>query len=783
MFVSEPTPFGQALGSYAGKGARVVAMWAVTIGVAGAVLALGSALLFDQAKAFFTAGEAGSDVAKIELAPLAQRSILYAADGSVLQHLRGEEDRLPVPIDMVPQHVITAVLDAEDERYFDHGPLDLRSMTRALVSNLEAGEISEGGSTITQQLVKTALLNPKQDLNRKLQEASLAIRLERQMSKTEILERYLNTVYFGNSAYGIQAAAERYYETDVDKLTLGQAILLAGLIRNPVGADPYGNPEDARARRDVIIDRMARLGHVAPEEVVTLKEEPLPTPRAQEAFDSSNYFTRHVVDLLQKDPKYLGGTEAERDRLIFRGGISVHATIVPGVQALAEQSIAETLPQDRREFNAALVSVEPASGAVRAAVSGLNFADHKVDLITGLGRQTGSSFKMLTLMAALEHGEIPADLIAGTAPCVIADPNSEDKVWDPSNVEGQGGGVMTLTEATVQSVNCAYARLVKLVGPDKVADVARRMGIKNATLDPPVLAMTLGSREVTPLEMATAYATLANDGEYHEPYFIDRIEDREGNVLFKQSTKGERAVSVANARTVSQTLTQVVQRGTGTAAQVPRWQVAGKTGSTDRNADAWFVGVTPKLATAIWMGDPASNENTMINVGAFPRVYGGTYPAMIFGAYMRQYLQGQTPVDFAPPERVPNQRAPKYLDLPACLMNEVLTPKPCGEVTNSGSRNFGSNNNSSFGNTSSRDSGSTSSGRGSRVTDNTGDDAPVGTAPRGPVATVPQPVIPQQPVVTVPVFPDVTIPRDVFIPPPVYDDDDDTTPTTRRNRG
>src|SRR5215212_7106899 len=324
---------------------------------------------------------------------------------------------------------------------------------------------------------------------------------------------------------------------------------------------------------------------------------------------------------------------------------------------MAEQSIQDTLPENRREFNAALVSVEPASGAVRAAVSGLNFADHKVDLITGDGRQVGSSFKMLTLMAALEHGEIPADTISGAYPCVIANPNSVDKVWDPSNVESQGGSVMSLTEATVQSVNCAYARLIKLVGPERVVDVARRMGIKTANLQPD-LSITLGAREVTPLEMATAYATLANDGEYHEPYYIDRVEDRDGQVLFKQNAKPERAVSVQNARTVTQTLTQVVQRGTGTAAQVPRWQVAGKTGSADRNADAWFVGVTPKLATAVWMGDPASNENSMINVGAFPRVYGGTYPAMIFGAFMKQFLAGQTVVDFAPPERIPNQRAP-----------------------------------------------------------------------------------------------------------------------------
>ena len=758
MFVPEPSHVGGTAARLAGKGSRVMVQLAVTVGIAGVVLALLGALLFDQAKAFFTAGEAGSDVAKIELAPLAQRSVLYAADGTILQYLRGEEDRLPVTLDKVPQHVITAVLDAEDERFFEHGAIDLRSMTRALVSNLEAGEISEGGSTITQQLVKTALLNPKQDLNRKLQEASLAIRLERQMTKTEILERYLNTVYFGNSAYGLQAAAERYYQTDVDKLTLGQAILLAGLIRNPVYADPYNNPEDARGRRDVIIDRMARLNHITPEQVVELKAEPLPQPMPQEGFDSTNYFTRHVVDVLQKDPKYLGGTEAERDRLIFRGGLNIHTTLVPGVQGMAEQSIADTLPANRGEFNAALVSVEPASGAVRAAVSGLDFADHKVDLITGDGRQVGSSFKMLTLMAALEHGEIPADTISGLHPCVIANPNSVDKVWDPNNVEGQGGGIMSLTEATVQSVNCAYARLIKLVGPEKVVDVARRMGIKTANLQPD-LSITLGAREVTPLEMATAYATLANDGEYHEPYYIDRIEDRDGKVLFKQSNKPERAVSVQNARTVTQTLTQVVQRGTGTAAQVPRWQVAGKTGSTDENTDAWFVGVTPKLATAVWMGSPGGKVS-MYNVGAFPRVYGGTYPAMIYGAYMRQFLAGQTVVDFAPPERVPNQRAPKFLELPTCLLTEVLTPKPCGEVTDTGRRVTPAPN--------------------QRTNDNNGgDDSTTVTVPR-PQATVP--LVPQVPVITIPAFPDITTPR-VTTPPVVVDDDDDSPPTTRRNRG
>ena len=657
----EPPPgrWGTAVRRRARKAGAALAHWAVAVGVAGALLAVGTAALLNQAKTFFTAGEVSSEPAKVEFPPLAVRSVLYAGDGTVLQYLYGEENRLPVPIAGVPQHVIKAVLAAEDERFFEHGPVDVRSLTRAFVSNVEAGEISEGGSTITQQLVKTELLKPEKDLNRKLQEVSLAVRLERQIPKTEILERYLNTVYFGNGAYGIQAAAERYYKTDADKLTVGQGILLAGLIRNPVGSEPYGRPQAARERRDVIIDRMVHLGHVTPDEASALKAEPLPVPVPPKVADSTNYVTRHVVDQLLNDPRYLGADKAERNRLVFSGGLKIHTTLSPSAQAAAEQSIAATLPASRREFNAALVSVEPSTGAVRAAVSGLDFPQHQVDLISGQGRQTGSSFKMLTLMAALEHGEIPADTILGSAPCPIPDPLSGARTWSPANVDGQAAGVLTLTEATVNSVNCAYARLVRLVGPERVVDMARRMGIRKAELQP-LLSITLGSFDVTPLEMATAYATLANDGEYREPYFIERIEDDAGKVVFQQSTAPERAVSVQHARTAAQILAEVVQRGTGRAAQVPGWQVAGKTGSTDLNQDAWFVGFTPNLATAVWMGSP-SGKVSMYNVGAVPRVYGGTYPATIFGTYMRQVLAGQAPVGFAPPPRPPNDRRARAL--------------------------------------------------------------------------------------------------------------------------
>lgn len=677
MFVPDQRPLRDTLGGRAlSKGTRFLIGLAATVAVAGVALALGSILLVGQAKAFFTAGTAGDVVAKVELAPLATRSVIYAADGSVLQTLHGEEDRLPVPLDKVPQHVVTAVLDAEDERFFEHGPIDLRAMTRAMVDNLQAGGVSEGGSTITQQLVKTALLNPKKNVNRKLQEASLAIRLEKSMSKKEILERYLNTVYFGNGAYGLQAAAERYYQTDVDKLTLGQGILLAGLIRNPVGADPYNNPEDARGRRDVIIDRMVVLGHLTAEQAVALKAEPLPTPGPQPEADSTDWFARKVVDQLLNDPKYLGGTEADRNRLVFRGGLSIHITMDPQVQAEAKQAVADTLPEDRKGFNAALVSVDPSTGAVRAAVSGVDFEQSKLDLITGQGRQVGSAFKMFTLMAAIEAGDIPSDTILGTSPCRIPNPGSVDPVWEPHNNEGESAGVLTLTDATVSSVNCAYARLIKLVGPQKVVDVAKRMGITTSRLGAD-LSLTLGTSDVTPLEMANAYATLATDGERHDAYLIESVEDHNGKSLYKNNPKGERAVSVQNARTVVSVLQQVVQRGTGTAAAIRGWQVAGKTGSTDDNTDAWFVGVTPKLATAVWMGAP-SGKVSMYNVGIFPKVFGGTYPAMIFNAFMKQALANVTPVAFAPPDRVPNQRAPKFLALEGELPPTETSPRQQG---------------------------------------------------------------------------------------------------------
>jgi len=633
---------------------RVLVRFVVVILLAGAGVAAGTVAVATQVNRAATAGIGGAGGDPLALDPLAARSVVYARDGSVLTTLHEEENRVPVALDKVPEHVQRAVLDAEDDRFYDHGAIDVRALTRAMVVNVQSGGVFEGGSTITQQLIKITLLNSQQKASRKIKEAALALRLEASMTKRQILERYINAVYLGNHAYGLEAGAETYFRKHVDQLDMGEGILLASLIRDPVGADPWVEPAAARKRRDAIIDRMYTLGHVPFDQVDTLKGAALPTPPPAEPVRGSDYFAEQVKQQLLADPR-IGASPKERYAAVFKGGLSIHTTLDPLMQQQAEQSVADILPDTGGEFRAALVSVDPTSGAVRALVGGPDFASAKFDLATQGQRQAGSAFKAFTLMAALEAGYLPDDTILGAAPCVIPNPGSDD--WAPDNVEGEAPGVLTLTDATVHSVNCAFARLVKLVGPERVVDAAKRMGI-TSQLDP-FLSITLGTMGVSPLEMAGAYATLAADGQHHSTYFVDEVDDARGRVVLRADTHGEQVVSAQNARTETKVLTQVVQRGTGTAAGVKGWTVAGKTGTTDENKNAWFVGYTPTLATAVWMGSPIGDV-PMRNVGGIT-VFGGTYPARIWHEFMNAALGNGPAVDF--PEPVPSGIGSRYLSV------------------------------------------------------------------------------------------------------------------------
>ena len=635
----------------------------------GGLMAIAFLLLLPPARAVL--GATGADDTPLpELGELPQRSLVYARDGTtLLAALHTEQNRSHVDLEEVPQVVVDAIIDVEDARFWKHGGIDLRATLRALLTNVSAGDVREGGSTITQQLVKNALLTPERSVDRKIKEAVLATRMEDELSKEEILERYLNTIYFGNASYGVQAAAETYFNTDVENLDTAQAALLAGLIRDPIGSDPVAHPEIAKANRDHALDRMASQGHLPPADAARLKATPIPTAISRPLPAVNDYFVEDVKQRLLDDRR-LGETAQERYRAVFEGGLKIVTTLDPRMQELAKAKVEETLPQTRGEFTAALVSVESTSGAVRSLVGGPGFEQFKYNIVTqGLGRQPGSSFKPFVLVAALEAGYGPRDTVNGTSPCTIPMPGQEPPEWSPENYEGSAGGVMSVAQATAKSVNCAFARMGLVVGLDRVADVARRMGITTAL--PVVPSMTLGSTEVHPIDMASAYATLANDGIRHRPYFVERIENRHGKVVFEGRREGERVISQQHARMATEVLRSVVEGGTGTRAKLPRRPVAGKTGTSQEHQNAWFVGYTPQLTTAVWMGSPLGNV-PMKNVGGV-KVTGGSYPARIWGAYMAEALAGAPAVGFPPPDpdAIPKSR---YIDYKGSVA--VKSPQP-----------------------------------------------------------------------------------------------------------
>jgi membrane peptidoglycan carboxypeptidase len=616
----------------------------VVVGLVGVLSAASLALLAGAASGFLKAGEV-APVSDIDLNPLSQRSVVLAADGSLLAVLHREENRASVPLAEVPQVVIDTVLAVEDQDFYEHGGMNLRATARALATNVSAGDVLQGGSTITQQLVKNALLTPKQDLERKLQEAVLAIRLEDQMSKDQILERYLNTVYFGNGAYGVQAAAEMYFGVDAGDLEQGQAAFLAGLIRNPIGYDPFTNPEVAGERRDLVVDRLVATGLADVATAERIKGTPVPSERRNLDLlpKPEDYFVEEVTRQLLDDPR-LGPTPNERYNSLFRGGLTIKTTLDPRLQALAEEAVTSVIPDGADQFTASVVSVEPGSGAVRALVGGRGFETDKFNIATqGDGQQPGSSFKPFVLATAFEQDISPRATIDGRGPCEFDNPGGFPDPYDVENYEGSAGGVVDLTSATQSSINCAYVRLGMIVGLDNVVDTAKRMGI--TTRLETDLSLPLGSREVLPIDMAGAYAAFAADGRHHQPYLVEEVVGQDGEVLLSGATKGTQAVSESTARQVTEVLEGVVSGGTATRARfADRRPAAGKTGTTSDFTDAWFVGYVPQLSTAVWMGSPEASVE-MTNVGGI-RVTGGSYPARIWQAFMGPALEGQEEMDF-----------------------------------------------------------------------------------------------------------------------------------------
>jgi penicillin-binding protein 1A len=687
---------------------RIYSRLALVVIASGVVLALAVGAMAVPARLLDKAGS--GDPGPISLRPLAQRSYMYAADGSVLAVLREEENRQSVPLDTIPQHVISAILAVEDAGFWVHDGFDVRGMLRAFRANVEEGGISQGGSTITQQLIKLDVLGNEQTLDRKVEEIVLASRLEKMMSKEEILDRYINTVYFGNHAYGIQAAAETYFGINAHDLNPGQAALLAGLIRNPVSYNPVRFPERAAARLDIALERLVDVGALTKAEAAVWKQfTPVPTAVHNVLPRANDYFASAVEQQLLAD-KRLGATPEERFNAVYFGGLKVFTTYSPQAQAQAQAARDQNLPLVNGVFpagtdpatgkprfgSAAIVSVDPKTGAIPYMVAGPGFQNYKYNLVTQNKRQTGSSFKTFVLATAMERGYSPDDQIDGTGPCLFNNPNGEPDPYPAENFGGATRGVANITTQTLGSVNCAYVRLGLVVGLNNVVNMAQRLGVRSTAADGLAAnqSLPLGSAGVTPLDMASAYATLANDGVYNPPYMINKVEDRNGRVIFQHQPAPKPVVSPKTARLVTAILQQNVTSGTGTAAALGTGQpAAGKTGTHTGSYDAWFVGYTPYLATAVWIGGLGAQFTIRLGGAG---ITGGSYPARIWGDFMRAWHTGHSIVPFAPAPHVPGGRmlsVPPSIDLSAQQPGQPLgqpgAPPPGQQPTQDGRRGRG----------------------------------------------------------------------------------------------
>jgi penicillin-binding protein 1A len=628
----------------------------------------------------------GVDLQDVSRRQLAQTSFVYAADDRVITELHAVEDRVVLPASRIPTWIRDAAVAIEDRRFYLHHGIDGRAILRASYVNFREANIEEGGSTITQQLVKNLYTGSDRTIARKLSEAKLAWQLEDRLSKEEILTRYLNTVYFGKGAYGIQAAARTFFDIDAKELDLAQSALLAGLITSPGYFDPYGYPRRSLGRRRVVLRLMHELGMItaaqrrhARKELIRLHRVP-----ALGRYDYP-YFVDYLKEWFLTNPAF-GDTREDRYRLLFTGGLRIHTTLQPVIQEASQRAVDSVLsyPGDP---SAAVTVLDPRNGFVLAMVGGeerdywRNRNAGRVNLATaagGSGRQSGSAFKPFALVAALENGLSASETFS--APSTLQIPLETGRIWDVTNAEGAGFGTMTLRSATVHSVNTVYAQLIDRLGPTTVVEVAKRMGLRccrrvSSPRRPlkPLLSAVLGTNEVNTLEMASAYGTLATGGLRVRPVPVSRVTDARGKILWKADTTPQRVLDPQVTSVANGILNEAVLYGTGTAANIGRPQI-GKTGTAMDHSDAWFVGAIPQMVGAVWIGFP-QGQVRMEPPTTRTTVYGGTWPAQIWRLLMLEAARGLPVMEFPNPDVGFVSVAVDATQQPYCLPNPFTLPQ------------------------------------------------------------------------------------------------------------
>ncbi len=566
---------------------------------------------------------------------------IFDKDGKLVAQI-GLENRVRVSINSLPKHVKDAFLAAEDHYFYEHHGVMIKAILRAAVNDalhiIGLDRNFQGGSTITQQLVKLSFLSPERTLKRKIQEVILAVKLERRYSKDEILEMYLNRIYLGEGAYGIQAAAQTYFDKNASDLTVSEAALLAGLTKSPNNYSPFRNAELAVSRRNQVLDDMNRYGFIDTVICQQAKSEELSLKQSKS--DTSYpypYFIDYVTDQL---------VEQFGEELVFKGGLKVYTTLDPEIQSFAEKAMAnpENFPASKKNKDGVLqpqgatVVLDPENGAIRALVGGREHTHKRaLNRATMSPRQPGSAIKPI-----LAYG--PAIELLGMGPATVIDDAPvkypKYKNYEPHNYDGKYRGLITLRTALTHSVNVVAVKLLmEHVTIPKAIQFAQRMDINLKATGP---AMALGGIDpgVTPLQLAAAYSAIANNGIYNEPVAILRVEDQEGVTLFKNTPVPRRVMKETTSYLLTSMLQSVVKSGTGTGAQIGR-PAAGKTGTTDEGKDIWFAGYTPDLVGVVWIGYDTPTK--------MPRSYGGTYPARIWREIMRRAHQDIPARDFKQP--------------------------------------------------------------------------------------------------------------------------------------
>lgn len=633
---------------------------------------------------------------------LSQRSYVYDVVGNVIAVFERENSQ-PVSLAEVPPEVLQAILAVEDNEFFLHKGVNVRSLVRATLSNFASDAPRQGASTITQQVVKNELLaGLERDGRYKLLQVHYALMLEKKLTKEQILERYLNTIFFGNNAYGLQAAAEVYFGKSVGELDMVQGAFLAGLIRSPSGYDPIRHPERSRARFRQVVERLATVEMIEPTQSDVLGETwELPERlKALPTYDTKpTYYTEALREYLLERSNILGDTEQERANLLYRGGLRIHTTLDPTLQAHAEAA-RDTLPGTKIGIDAAIVSLDAKTGAIRAMVGGEGFKPRVAEINMALvPRQTGSSIKFFILSAAIQAGAQPNDTIDGRKGCLLPNPG------DPKNpfliTGGVAGSLGPLDAATWSSLNCAFARLSQIVGLNRVVDTTYRMaessylyrGQPKEDRRPlqPYASYATGANEMSPLDMAAGAQTLANNGLHQAPYYVEWVERADRTRMYTHEGVGVQVLDEAAALTTTNILKGVLRQGTARRAlsDFP-FPAAGKTGTQQDNTNSWFVGYTPQLATAVWVGDPDGyTEMVRENVPEFyeldgvDAVQGGTYPARIWGVYSQAALALLPVEDWAPPPASVRKSMRLYLPGEECaykLVSGVL-PTPGATTT------------------------------------------------------------------------------------------------------